>query len=129
MEDRQPTEAKVVVIDGQRTMYHPVPSILPPSMAVLLRVLRNARVLTPLRFAGYRPDCGEGNHRLVEWLNGYFGTRELLVERCLDCEMAAVRDVSFDRINGLPTGRLALRRRSDLLGWYTGSRAARRVYL
>jgi hypothetical protein len=123
------TEAKVVVIEGQRAMYHPVRSILPPSMSVLLRVLRNAKVLTPLRFAGYRPDCGEGNHRLVGWLNGFYGTRELLIERCLDCEMAAVRDISFDTLRGLPTGRLALRRKSDLLGWYTGSRANRRVYL
>jgi hypothetical protein len=43
--------------------------------------------------------------------------------------VAEVRDVSFDRLPDLPTGRLALRRRSDLLGWYTGARAARRVYL
>lgn len=127
--EQEPIEAKVVVIEGQRAMYHPVRSILPPSMAVLLRILRRVRVLTPLRFAGYRPDCGEGNHRLVEWLNGYFGTRELLVSRCLDCEVAEVRDVSFDTLPNLPTGRLALRRRSDLLGWYTGSRAAQRVYL
>ena len=43
--------------------------------------------------------------------------------------VAEVRDISFDRLPDLPTGRLALRRRSDLLGWYTGARAARRVYL
>lgn len=122
-------EAKVMVIDGQRAIYRPAPSILPPSMTTLLRVLRNAKVLTPIRFAGYRPDCGDGDHRLVAWLRGYFGLRELLISRCLDCEMAEVRDVSFDRIPGLPTGRLALRRKSDLLGWFSGARSNQRVYL
>jgi hypothetical protein len=122
-------EPRVVVIEGQKALYRPVPSILPPSMATLLRVLRRVTVLTSLRFAGYRSDCGEGNHRLTGWLRGYFGVRELLVSRCLDCEVAEVRDVSFDTLPDLPTGRLALRRRSDVLGWYTGSRAAQRVYL
>jgi hypothetical protein len=128
MEERIP-EAKIVTIEGQKALYKPAPSILPPSMATLLRVLRRPQTLTQLRFAGYRADCGEGNHRLARWISGYYGTREVLVSRCLDCEVAEVRDISFDTLPDLPTGRLALRRRSDLLGWYTGARAARRVYL
>ena len=122
-------EPRVVVIEGQKARYHPVPSILPPSMATLLRVLRRVTVLSTLRFAGYRSDCGDGNHRLAEWLRGYFGVRELLVSRCLDCSVAEVRDISFDTLPDLPTGRLALRRRSDLLGWYSGARSNQRVYL
>lgn len=122
-------EDRVVVIEGQRALYHPVRSILPPAMPTLLRVLRRVTVLSQPIFAGFRSDCGEGNHRLTGWLRGWFGARELLISRCLDCEVAEVRDISFDRLADLPTGRLALRRRSDLLGWYTGARAARRVYL
>ena len=128
MEARQP-EPRVVVIEGKRALYRPVRSILPPAMPTLLRVLRRVTVLSQPIFGGFRPDCGEGNHRLAGWLRGWFGARELLISRCLDCEVAEVRDISFDRLPDLPTGRLALRRRSDLLGWYTGARAARRVYL
>jgi hypothetical protein len=129
MEQARKPEARVVVIEGQRALYNPVRSILPPAMPTLLRVLRQVTILSRPAFAGYRPACGEGEHRLAGWVRGFFGTRELLISRCLDCEVAEVRDVSFDRLPDLPTGRLALRRRSDLLGWYTGARAAQRVYL
>lgn len=147
MNERRPEARIVSVGDGQRARFQPAPSVLPPSLGMFLRLMV-ARQRWQLPALGYRPDCGEGHHRLAKWLQGVYGTREVLVSRCLDCETVEVRDVSLDRgqsfvddtstslvrpphveavVSRLPIG-AALRRRNLLLGWYSGKRAAGRVY-
>lgn len=55
--------------------------------------------------------------------------RDLRVEQCRDCGAVCVRDITFDRISGLPVGRRGPLRRDHILGWYSGSRRSNRVYL
>jgi hypothetical protein len=56
------------------------------------------------------------------------GSVELLLTMCAYCGAVEVRDVSFHSPAGLRRGVLAPRRRSDVLGWYTGKRPAGRIY-
>ncbi len=54
--------------------------------------------------------------------------RDLRVEMCPLCGAALVRDVSYDRLDGLPVGRRGPRRRDSVIGWYSGGRRAQRQY-
>lgn len=58
----------------------------------------------------------------------YDGAVELLLTMCAHCGAVEVRDVSFHAPRGLRASTLAPRRRSDVLGWYSGKRPAGRIY-
>lgn len=81
----------------------------------------------PFAALGTRLDCRD-QHDYRPWVTGVFGTRELELARCRFCEAVEVRDVSLDILPGISAGRGGPRRRSDVLGWYSGSRAAARTY-
>ena len=67
----------------------------------------------------------EGRHVGLDGL-----VRDLRVEMCRDCGACCVRDISFDdmRAHGLRPGRQGLRRRDEILGWYTGARRRQREF-
>lgn len=92
------------------------------------RVLRRF----PLRIQGPRPECLREDHRLGEWLEGFYPcsdgvTRQLRLQACADCGAVCIRDISFDTLP-VDTGRLAPRRRDHIVGWFTGARPGNRVY-
>jgi len=62
-------------------------------------------------------------------LQAYRGRVEVMLTMCADCGAVEVRDVSYHSPAGLRLGALAPRRRSEVLGWYAGSRPGGRVYL
>jgi hypothetical protein len=57
------------------------------------------------------------------------GLVELALTMCGFCGAVEVRDISFNAAAGLRRGALAPRRRSRILGWYSGKRPAGRIYL
>jgi hypothetical protein len=125
-------ERRVVTIEGRRTLIverrPPLPAHLDQLVAELHGGFHN-----PLRTAGWRPTCEDQAHRLELFAGGFHrGTdghgRELNLLQCLDCGGVQVRDVSLDRMAGLPTGRLPLRRRNLNLGWYASGRRSQRQY-
>jgi hypothetical protein len=56
------------------------------------------------------------------------GRVELTLAMCAWCGAVEVRDVSYHAPAGIAVGSLQPRRRSDVLGWYAGSRPAGRIY-
>lgn len=74
--------------------------------------------------------------RIAEWpdapaslrLQALHGQVLLTITMCAYCGAVEVRDVSYHAPSGLALGSLAPRRRSDVLGWYAGTRPAGRVY-
>lgn len=57
------------------------------------------------------------------------GRVALTITMCAYCGAIEVRDVSYHVLEGQRAGSLAPRRRSDVLGWYSGKRPAGRVYV
>ena len=108
------------------TMPSVLPGIgfLPSSLALLLRDLRvfsRSQVIT----LGWSSQCGEGEHRLAAWLSGVYRGRVLRLSMCRDCETVEVRDVTREAstlVNQVNSP-------DELLGWYSGARAAGRVHL
>jgi hypothetical protein len=90
---------------------------------------------------GTREACTQEEHdlqplRVAHWrlapralrdqaLNGHV---MLVLTMCAFCGAVEVRDTSFHAPAGMGLGTLAPRRRSDVLGWYSGARPAGRVY-
>lgn len=123
------TAGRVTVIEGRQTL---VVERVPPLPRRLGDLLARLRVY-PVRISGWRSTCSDQDHRMVPLADGSFLCfdgirRDLRVLICADCEAAQVRDVSVDRLPGLPTGRLAVRRRDVVIGWYSGSRRGQRTY-
>ncbi len=123
------TEARFTTIaDGLRAQVIER-AILPASLPVLLAQLEAVRE-TPRPYpAGARAACTAGEHALLPWRAGIWQRRELQLNLCGYCGVVEVRDVSLDLLPGLATGRQAPRRRSDVLGWYAGSRPKGRTYM
>jgi hypothetical protein len=113
--------------------------VLPPTLDVLLGSLEVVS-RQPVIVRGWGSDCGQELHHWEPWIEAIYRpvvpapsipvriTLSLRISVCTLCETIEVRDVSFDRLDGLPTGRLAPRRRDALLGWYSGVRRANRIY-
>jgi hypothetical protein len=136
-------ERRVMVIDGQRVAVFDRPKPIPASLALMLNGGRDdaGRVWMPLRqvvnhtlrIGGARPECAQQDHRLKPWVEGFHTgsdgvARYLHLTACADCGSVCVRDSSIDSLTGLPTGRLAPRRKSHVIGWYSGARPRQRVY-
>lgn len=120
-------EARVTMIEGRPVQIVPRTTGLPATFDLLLEGLQVvARKQVVIR--GWRRECDEQDHEFAPWLLGFYGGRQLTIGTCVFCETAEVRDISIDRLAGVSAGRLAPRRRNDLLGWYTGKRQAGRIY-
>lgn len=104
-----------------------VRNILPRRLDALLGELRGVRT-KPLRLLGTRRACGDGEHELASWRVGSWRDRDLRLSLCSYCGAIEVRDVSLDILPGVMAGRGGPRRRSDVLGWYSGRRPAGREY-
>jgi hypothetical protein len=102
-------------------------SILPRRLDALLADLRLVRSRSA-RVVGTRRACTEGDHDLDPWRVGVWRERELRLSLCGYCGAIEVRDVSLDILPDVKVGRGGPRRRSDVLGWYSGKRAAGRTY-
>lgn len=118
----------VTVADGVRARRIERRSPLPPTLDALLARLAHQRsrpvpVLTP------RQACVEGEHERHPWVTGVLGVLELELGMCPYCGGVEVRDVSLDIHPGIAPGQQGPRRRSDVLGWYSGKRPGGRTYL
>lgn len=95
----------------------------------------------PVVPSGTREACTQEEHdlrplRMATWpaapaaltLQARGGRVELMLTMCAYCGAVEVRDVSLHQPRGLRLGALEARRRSDVLGWYTGKRPGGRIY-
>jgi len=137
------TERRVTVIDGQQVAVFERAKPVPPTLELMLNGGRDTtgRLWQPLRqvvahvlrVGGARTECAQQEHRLKPWLEGFHSgsdgvTRYLHLDACADCGSVGIRDASYDSLDRLPSGRLPLRRKDHLLGWYTGARPRQRQY-
>jgi hypothetical protein len=126
--------SRVLMIEGRRALVVVRNPPLPPTLDKLLRTMLFT-FRSPVKITGALADCaGDQQHRLFLMAEGsHVGLdrvkRDLRLFQCGDCEGVQVRDVTMDRLAGLPIGRLAPRRRDHILGWYSGARRSQRVYL
>lgn len=133
----------VTTIEGRKVLVVERHPPLPPTLSLLLeggrdrngRVWKSMRTFArvPLRLSGTTAACLGEDHRLASWLDGFYAgsdgiLRTLRLMACLDCGGVQVRDISIDTLSRLDHGRLPLRRRDHILGWYSGSRPHQRVY-
>lgn len=147
-----------VVLAGRTVLVRDRAKPIPPSLRLLIEGGRDDRgvlhhpirqsVREPLRLGGAASACAGSsngdpalNHRLRRWLEGFHvGTdgvsRYLSLHACADCGAVCVRDRSFDSLASLSgdqrdersAGRRPLRRRDEVIGWYSGARPKARVY-
>jgi hypothetical protein len=121
-------------IEGQRTLVVKRTPPIPPTLDALLGQLRFA-VAYDVRPGGTSRQCEVlREHRFQAFREGrHVGTdgivRDLRLLMCADCSAVCVRDVSIDRLAGLPTGGRGLARRDLVLGWYSGKRRNGRTHL
>ena len=97
---------------------------LPPSLAHLLRELR-VFSRSQIIVRGWASPCSEGDHQLAAWLSGVYRGRVLRLAMCQHCETVEVRDVTRES----STLTESVNSPDELLGWYSGARAAGRVHL
>lgn len=119
---------RIIRVDGEPVQVLERATNLPPRLDALLS---EAKIFasTPVRVVGNRADCVAAEHEWRKWLEGYYRGMEVQLRRCLFCGSVEVRDVSFDLLPGVAVGKTGPRRRSDVLGWYSGKRPAGREYL
>jgi hypothetical protein len=119
---------RVVVINGRPARVVEAPRVLPPRLDALLASLSGV-TRHQLIVRGASQECDDGEHVFGRWLEGLFGIRHLALSMCTNCAAVEVRDVSFSVLPGAPLGTSPLRRRDELLGWYSGARRNGRQYL
>jgi hypothetical protein len=117
----------VTVADGVKALRVERQSPLPPNLPALLGAIEVVRE-SLVRVVGVRAACKD-DHDYRHWLDGRYAGLSLRLSQCVFCGTVEVRDVSRDLLPGVRTGRLAPRRRSDVLGWYSGRRSNGRQYL
>ena len=126
------SEPRVATIEGHKVLvverHPPLPATLDVLLARMTITLR-----APIRITGWRATCSDQDHRLVLFAEGrYRGSdgvlRDLRLMQCADCESVCLRDITHDRLAGLPKSSLAVRRRDHVLGWYSGARRNQRQY-
>lgn len=101
--------------------------VLPRRLEQLLGELAFVRS-RDVRLLGTRRACRDAEHDLSPWRTGVWRERELRLSLCAYCGAIEVRDVSLDILPGVKAGAGGPRRRSDILGWYSGARARGRQY-
>lgn len=120
-------------IEGQKTLVVERRPPLQPKLDGLLGALTHVTARVDITPGGTSVACELRDHRFRLFREGrHVGldgvVRDLRLQMCADCGAVCVRDISFDRLPGLPTGRGGPRRRDDVLGWYSGKRRAAREY-
>lgn len=128
------TVARQSTIEGQPVLIvenqPPLPRRLDELLAAMFAVSQRASILP----SGARRECEQlRSHpfrvlRVGRYLGPDRVLRDLRVEMCPFCGATCVRDITYDRISGLPTGRRGAKRRDQILGWYSGARRNRREY-
>lgn len=103
------------------------PPILPANLDALLRLISNGLVYRiPVRGATTACVAYE-THDWHRWITGQLSAREIVLNKCANCEAVEVREVGLDaNIGGSRLDRRPLNR---LLGWYTGHSPRRRRIL
>lgn len=125
---------RLEMIEGKRTVVVDRRPPLQPSLDRLIAALYSVTVREDIVPRGASIRCeAERTHRFGTLREGkHVGldavVRDLRLEMCRDCGAVCVRDISFDRLDGLPVGRRGPRRRDLVLGWYTGKRRAGREF-
>lgn len=136
---------RVISIDGRAVLAVDRTRPIPDSLSLLLEGGRDrrGRVWNPVRMthryplalAGTRAQCLQEDHRLGVWVEGFHSgsdgvSRFLALMACRDCGAVCVRDRSFDSLDGLRlSGRRPLRRKDEIIGWYSGARPGQRTYV
>jgi hypothetical protein len=129
------SSALTSIIEGKSTLVVNRTPPLPQKLDVLLGELFGVLVTKDIRPTGASSACETWRtHRFDTLRVGrHFGRdrvlRDLRLQMCLDCGAVCVRDISYDRISGLPTGGKGPARRDLVLGWYSGARRANRRHL
>lgn len=122
------------IIEGERTVVVPRNPPLPRKLDQLIGRLFAVSVAVDIRPTGATKACELRIHAGFTTIREgrYFGPdrilRDLRLEMCPACGAVCVRDISYDRISGLPIGRGGPRRRDLVLGWYSGKRPASRQF-
>lgn len=122
------------MIEGRSTLVVNRRPPLQPSLDRLLSAIYMVTAREDIRPSGAAVQCEQlrehrfgllraGTHVGLDGL-----VRDLRVLMCRDCGACQVRDVSVDRLEGLPTGRQKPNRRDLVLGWYSGARRNQRQY-
>jgi hypothetical protein len=121
-------------IEGQRTLVVERRPPLPPNLNTLIASMFRVSISADIRPSGASASCEIWRtHRFQVLRQGTAMCldrvlRDLRIEMCADCGAACVRDISFDRLGGLPTGGRGPARRDLILGWYSGARRGSRQY-
>lgn len=127
------TAARNEIIEGTPTLVverrPPLPQGLPALLGALQLVTRREDIVP----GGTSVRCEQREHRFGVLREGrHVGldgvVRDLRIEMCRDCGATCVRDISYDRLAGLPVGRRGPQRRDMVIGWYSGARRNRREY-
>lgn len=127
--------ARRAVIDGKPVTVVERRPPLQARLDELLAAMFSLTVREDIRPAGAARQCErDRTHRFGVLREGrHFGLdrelRDLRIEMCRDCGATCVRDVTYDRIAGLPVGRRGPLRRNHVIGWYSGARRNGRQYL
>lgn len=136
-------DQRVMTIEGRKTLVIERTPALPASLKLLFEGGRDRSgrswtpirliVRRPLRIGGTRAACGEQDHRLADWLEGFHTgsdgiARHLRLLACQDCGAVCVRDRSVDHLDNLPTGGQRRRRKDHVIAWYSGARPKQRTY-
>lgn len=128
------SEPRKVMIEGRPVQVVERRPPLPAKLDQLLASMFSIYDREDIRPIGAAAQCEQlRTHRFGTLLKGrHFGLdrelRDLKVQMCLDCGAVCVRDITFDRMAGLPVGRRGPLRRDLILGWYSGKRRAGREY-
>lgn len=125
---------RTILIDGQPTTVVERTPPLPRKLDHLIAALFSVSVSTDITPTGATSACETWHtHRFTVIRQGrHLGPdrvlRDLRIDMCADCGACCVRDISYDRVSGLPIGRGGPRRRDLVLGWYSGARRGQRTY-
>lgn len=128
------TSPAMQTIEGQRTFVVERTPPLPKRLDALIASLFSVSVREDITPTGATTACEQWRtHRFTTIRAGrHLGTdrvlRDLRLDMCADCGAVCVRDVSYDRISGLPVGGRGPSRRDLILGWYSGARRGQRQY-
>ena len=123
-----------LTIEGQQAVVVETNPPLPQKLDQLLAAMFSITKREDIRLAGAARQCEQDRtHRFGILREGrHLGLdrqlRDLRVEQCRDCGAVCVRDITYDRVTGLPVGRRGPLRRDHVIGWYSGARRNRREY-
>jgi hypothetical protein len=125
--------ADTQLIEGRPTLVVETKPPLPQKLDGLLGSLQFVRYRDDIRPTGTAASCQLRDHRFALFREGrHVGldgiVRDLRLLMCQDCGAVVVRDISVDRLEGLPTGGRGPARKDMVIGWYSGARRNGRTY-